>query len=304
MAGIREYSGTDRTTSTMALVSLVSLIAIYWIFSGGSTEVGNDILEISSSPVIPTIALAIFRTMAALTVITTLCLIVASKTGLSYNVLDYESREYGPRRIFGTHRLAAFTMWSFFLMGAYFAIAAYASWADIIGLEVPNSLLIICPATLASSCACALLVTVTVTVMLIPEAHERGDDFGHYFRWDSQMMHNGNVIILGFELIVTGTSVGIEHISFPILFGSAYVIFSALFAMKKGFYFYDFIDPRLNGAPVIHLTLLAVLACMYIGVLLLTSVIEWNRSAGTLITVALIFLMTTFRDPREGTLSP
>ena len=66
----------------------------------------------------------------------------------------------------------------------------------------------------------------------------------------------------------------------------------------------DSIDPRLNGAPVIHLTLLAVLACMYIGVLLLTSVIEWNRPAGTLVTVALILLMTTFRDPREGTLSP
>ena len=304
MVGIREYSETDRTGATMALVALVSVVAIFWIFSGGSAGGSQDILEISNSPLIPTVALASFRTVAALVVIATLYAIVSSKKGLTYNVLDYESKIYGPRRLFGTHRLAAFTMWSFGLMGAYFAIAAYASWANVLGYEVPDFLLIICPATLASSCACALLVTVTVTFMLIPEAHERGDEFGHYFLWDSQMMHNGNVIMLGIELVVTGTSMGIGHISFPILFGSAYVIFSALFAIRGGFYFYDFIDPRLNGAPVIHLTLLAVLACMYIGVLLLTSVIEWNRPAGTLVTVALILLMTTFRDPREGTLSP
>ena len=186
-------------------------------------------------------------------------------------------------------------------MGAYFAIAAYASWSSVFGYEVPDSLLTICPATFASSCACALLVTVTVTFMLIPEAHKRGDEFGHYFLWDSQMMHNGNVIMLGIELAVTGTSIGIGHISFPILFGSAYVIFSALFAMRAGFYFYDFIDPRLNGAPVIHMTLLAVLGCMYVGVLLLASVLEWNRAVGALLTLALIVLITTFRDPREGT---
>ena len=110
-----------------------------------------------------------------------------------------------------------------------------------------------------------------------------------------------SVIMLGIELIVTGTSMGIGHISFPILFGSAYVIFSALFAMRGGFYFYDFIDPRLNGAPVIHMTLLAVLACMYVGVLFLTSVLEWNRALGAVLTLILLVVITTFRDPREGT---
>jgi hypothetical protein len=251
----------------------------------------------------PDILLALFRTIAAMASLVTLFIIGSDKKGLTYNVLDFETKIYGPRRLFGTNRLAAFTMWSFGLLGIYFAIAAYVTWSHILGADVPGIVLLICPAALAASCACALLVSVTVTFILIPEANKRGDNISHYFLWDNQIMHNGNVIILGVELLVTDISVGLAHISFPVLFGAAYVTYSAFFAMSKGgFYFYDFLDPRLNGAPIIHLILLAVLAGVYIGVVMLAALVDWNRGVAAVAIVLILYLITTFKNPREVTL--
>ena len=302
MVGIREYSESDRTVATLSLVGFVSAISLLWMM-GGPEQPSPSLSEVSGSQVMPDILLALFRTIAAMASLVTLFVIGTDKGGLTYNVLDYETKIYGPRRLFGTNRLAAFTMWSFGLLGFYFAMAAYVTWSHIFGVGVPGIVLHICPAALAAACACALLVSVTVTFILIPESNKRGDNISHYFLWDNQIMHNGNVIILGVELLVTDISVGLSHISFPVLFGAAYVTYSAFFAMSKGgFYFYDFLDPRLNGAPIIHLILLAVLAFVYVGVVMLAALVDWNRGVATVATLLLLYWITTFENPNDATL--
>tara|TARA_B100001250_G_scaffold49018_1_gene38426 strand:- start:4340 stop:5254 length:915 start_codon:yes stop_codon:yes gene_type:complete len=302
VVGIREYSESDRTAATLSLVAFVAGISLIWAVIGPGHSAAS-ISEASGSQVIPSTTLAMFRTIAAMASVFTLSAIASNKEGLNYNVLDYETKIYGPRRLLGTSRLAAYTMWSFGLLGIYFSIAAFVTWSHILGTNVPDILLVACPAALAASCASALLVSATVTFILIPESNERGDNISHYFLWDNQIMHNGNVIILGAELLVTDITIGLSHISFPVIFGAIYVTFSAFFAMREGgFYFYDFLDPRLNGAPVIHMILLAVLAALYIGVILLTSLVDWNRGVAAVVIILLLHLVTTFKDPKEATL--
>jgi len=303
MAGVREYSEIDRTVATLSLVALVSAISLVWVIIGPWQPSSPALSEVSSSQVIPDVALALFRTVAAMASLITLFVIGTDKDGLTYNVLDYETKIYGPRKLFGTNRLAAFTMWSFGILGIYFAMAAYVTWSHILGTDVPSVILFMCSAALAASYACALLVTVTVTFILIPESNKRGDNISHYFLWDNQIMHNGNVIILGVELFVTGITVGLGNISFPVIFGAAYVTYSAFFAMSKGgFYFYDFLDPRLNGGPIIHLILLATLASLYIGVTVLEALVDWNRGVAAVSIMVLLYVITTFKNPREVTL--
>ena len=126
MAGIREYSESDRTAATLSLVAFVAGISLIWTAIGPGHSAAS-LSEASGSQVIPSTILAIFRTIAAMASVFTLSAIASNKEGLNYNVLDYETKIYGPRRLLGTSRLAAYTMWSFGLLGIYFSIAAFVT---------------------------------------------------------------------------------------------------------------------------------------------------------------------------------
>ena len=173
MVGAREYSTEDRTVLTISLVIIVLILSI--ILAAYSTSVGEvSLTEISTSNFFPTPLLALFRTFASVVCFLTIGVIALDPKGLTYNVLDYETKIYGPKRITGFTRLSAFTMWSFCLMGIYFAASSVSSWFEYLNWTVNHNMIWIAPALLSASFASALLVSGTVTFLLIPEANKRG----------------------------------------------------------------------------------------------------------------------------------
>jgi len=298
MAGVREYSDTDRSWTTFSLVGIVLATSLILIYSGDGFS-GNTVSSISSSGILSTSGIALYRAIVSLICFSTIISIVLDPKGMTYNLLDYETKEYGPKRITGTTRLSAFTMWSFTLLGVYFAASSLSSWSVHFGWGISDWMVRIVPALFSSSIASAFLVTITVTYMLIPEANERGDNITHYFKWDSQLMHNGNVIFILFEMAVSDIELSLWHIPYPVIFGCVYVLFSAFNARRSGIYFYDFIDPRLNGSHIIHMVLLGVMSVHFILALAIQSLAEVNFTGYVLALVAICYLATTFSNPSE-----
>ena len=298
MVGIREYSAKDRSSLTLSLVIIILISSIILVVAlSGKDDL--TLRSISTSGLIPTQYLALFRTTASVVCFMTIAVIALDPKGLTYNVLDYETKAYGPQKITGTTRLSAFTMWSFTLMGVYFATSSISSWSEYFGWQVTHNLNWLFPALLSSSIASALLVSGTVTFLLIPEANLRGDNIRHYFKWDSQLMHNGNIFLIFTETTLSEYDLDIEHVLYPIVFGCLYVLFSAYNARKSGIYFYDFLDPRLTGSHIIHVVLLTVMSCMFFLVIILQEIRSFSQIGYLVVTLTICYLITTFNNPSE-----
>ena len=298
MAGVREYSDIDRSWTTFSLVGIVLTLSLILIYVGNGFS-DNSISSISSSEKLSTPGIAVFRAIVSLVFFSTIASIILDPKGMTYNLLDYETKLYGPKWITGTTRMSAFTMWSFTLMGAYFAVSSYSSWSVHYGWELGEWAVWLVPALFSSTIASAFLVTITVTYMLIPEANERGDNIAHYFKWDSQLMHNGNVIFILIEMAVSDISLSLWYAPYPVIFGCIYVLFSAFNARRSGIYFYDFIDPRLNGSHIIHMVLLGVMTTHFILAFTIQGFAELSFTGYVVTLVVISYLATTFSNPSE-----
>ena len=298
MAGVREYSDIDRSWTTFSLVGIVLVLSLILIYIGNGFS-DNSISSISSSEKLSTPGIAVFRAIVSLVCFSTIASIILDPRGMTYNLLDYETKLYGPKRITGTTRMSAFTMWSFTLMGTYFAVSSYSSWSVHYGWELGEWAVWLVPALFSSAIASAFLVTVTVTYMLIPEANGRGDNIAHYFKWDSQLMHNGNIILILIEMAVSDISLSLWYAPYPVIFGCTYVLFSAFNARRSGIYFYDFIDPRLNGSHIIHMVLLGVMSTHFILAFTVQGLAELSFTGYVLTMVFIGYLATTFSNPSE-----
>ena len=298
MAGVREYSDIDRSWTTFSLVGIVLTLSLILIYVGNGFS-DNSISSISSSEKLSTPGIAVFRAIVSLVCFSTIASIILDPKGMTYNLLDYETKLYGPKWITGTTRMSAFTMWSFTLMGAYFAVSSYSSWSVHYGWELGEWAVWLVPALFSSTIASAFLVTITVTYMLIPEANKRGDNISHYFKWDSQLMHNGNVIFILTEMAVSDISLSLWYAPYPVIFGCIYVLFSAFNARRSGIYFYDFIDPRLNGSHIIHMVLLGVMTMHFILAFTIQGLAELSFTGYVVTLVVISYLATTFSNPSE-----
>ena len=300
MHWLREYGESDRRLETAALTTFMLLAMLYYIVTSGVAEVSHTQSQIAGSLYLPNILLALFRTVAAVLALFTLVSICIDEQGSVSLPVFYDSRESGEIVLLGAHRLIPFTVWSFAAFGLYFTIAAASSWVLVLGGEVPDWALASAPLAFATACGTALLVTVVVTFYLIPSNAAKGYDVSKYFEWQEVLMHNGNVIILGIELVFGGIGITLGMVAFPLLFGIVYIGFANAYAMfGGGIYLYDFLDPRLKGGLIIHLVLLLIISGFYCVTLVLNALTEWNIIAGALAVALGIYSILRVRVPSE-----
>jgi len=300
MRWLREYGESDRRLETAALTTFMLLAMIYYIVTSGVGEVSQTQSQIAGSQYLPDILLALFRTVAAVLALFTLVSICIDEEGSVSLPVFYDSRQRGEVVLLGAHRLIPFTVWSFAAFGLYFTIAAASSWVLVLGGEVPGWALASAPLAFATACGTALLVTVVVTFYLIPSNAAKGYDVSKYFEWHEVLMHNGNVIILGLELVLGGIGITLGMVAFPVLFGIVYIGFANAYAMfGGGIYLYDFLDPRLKGGLIIHLVLLLIISGFYCVTLVLNALTEWNIIAGALAVALGIYSILRVRIPSE-----
>ena len=300
MHWLREYGESDRRLETAALTTFMLLAMLYYIVTSGVAEVSHTQSQIAGSLYLPNILLALFRTVAAVLALFTLVSICIDEQGSVSLPVFYDSRESGEIVLLGAHRLIPFTVWSFAAFGLYFTIAAASSWVLVLGGEVPDWALASAPLAFATACGTALLVTVVVTFYLIPNNAAKGYDVSKYFEWQEVLMHNGNVIILGIELVFGGIGITLGMVAFPLLFGIVYIGFANAYAMfGGGIYLYDFLDPRLKGGPIIHFILFLIIFGFYCFTLVLNALTEWNVIVGSLAVALGIYSILRVRIPSE-----
>ena len=300
MHWLREYGESDRRLETAALTTFMLLAMLYYIVTSGVAEVSHTQSQIAGSLYLPNILLALFRTVAAVLALFTLVSICIDEEGSVSLPVFYDSRQRGEIVLLGAHRLIPFTVWSFAAFGLYFTIAAASSWVLVLGGEVPGWALASAPLAFATACGTALLVTAVVTFYLIPSNAAKGYDVSKYFEWQEVLMHNGNVIILGIELVFGGIGITLGMVAFPLLFGIVYIGFANAYAMfGGGIYLYDFLDPRLKGGPVIHFILFLIIFGFYCFTLVLNALTEWNVIVGSLAVALGIYSILRVRIPSE-----
>ena len=300
MHWLREYGEKSRHLETAALIVVMLLTLLYYVTTSGITEVSQTQGHIVGSQYLPDILLALFRTAVAVLALFTLISICIDEEGSVTLPTFYDSKQREEVVLLGAHRLAPFTVWSFIAFGLYFTIAAASSWVHVIGGEVPDWALASASIAFAIACGTALLVTVIVTFYLIPNNAAKGYDVSKYFEWHESLMHNGNVIILGVELVLGGLDITFGMVAFPLIYGIVYLGFANAYAVfGGGIYMYDFIDPRIRGGPVIHLILLLLISGFYCVALALNALTDWNVIAGVCGVTVGAYSIVKFRKTSE-----
>ena len=158
-------------------------------------------------------------------------------------------------------------------------------------------MLISSPALFATAYSCAILVTFVVSFYIIDNELNRGNDIDHLFYWYEIVMHNMNVVILGIALIINNMEMDWRYFSLAIIFGIIYVFWARLYVILAGVYIYNFLDPRLKNAPLIHIILLIFLVFSFVIVVFFEILIIWNFVIGSLIIILFTISIIRIKQP-------
>lgn len=113
------------------------------------------------------------------------------------------------------------------------------------------------------SFAVAILISFLVKFVIIPSTLANGQTVAHLFTLSDLMMHNANVLFMAIELLFNALPFEPFHFPFAALWGLFYVLFSWGWLRTAGVCWYDFLDPTLPNACIIHTVLVVVLAVFF-----------------------------------------
>ena len=294
------YGKRDKTVETALITVIALILSLIFIYFNKDIFDIPEIKSLSTSNYMSNELLAIFRSICAVLSIFTLSWIVLDPKGAPDYPLYYIERKNRKRNSSGLTRLAPFTMWHFGLFGLNFIVLASISWINISGNEVPNWILISAPILFATTYSCAILVTCIVTFHMIDNELSKGNNIDHLFYWYEIIMHNFNVIILGVALVINNIELDWKYFVFPIIFGILYVGWARIYAYYAGVYIYNFLDPRLNGGPVLHFMLLGIIFISFTIVIFLKIIINWNILIAILIVSLFTFSIIRIRKPETN----
>ena len=292
------YGKKDKTLETAITTIIVMFSSIIFLYLNKENFQTPEIKSLVTSKYVSNEILAIFRSICAILSIFTLSWVVLDPKGSPDFPLYFIEKKNRKRNSSGFTRLAAFTMWHFGLFGITFIILATISWMDISGKEVPNWILVSAPILFATTYSCAILVTCVVTFHIIDNEITKGNNIDHLFYWYEIVMHNFNVILLAIALVINNIEIDWKYFVFPIIFGIMYVGWARIYAHFAGVYIYNFLDPRLNGGPILHLMLLGIIFISFTIVIILKMIIEWNILGAILIILMFTFSIIRIRKPK------
>jgi len=155
----------------------------------------------------------------------------------------------------------------YFLCTAYYSVSATVNGIDSVQASLTTrSLLWV---MYEVSFTWALVVTCIVTFVLIPGQLSRGMNLALMFNWKARMMHNVNLLFMVTELVFNDLRFVWSHVTFAILFGMYYAVFSWGWLRFAGVVYYPFIDPSCpwRKSIFVHLALLGGIAgIFFVGV--------------------------------------
>ncbi len=295
------YGDRDKGLDTAILTLIFLFFSLLFVSRSGSLEASQTQEQVATSGVIPDVMLGVFRVACCILVIVTLSWVALDPKGSGDYPLYFNERKIRPRKVVGPTRLAAFTMWHFALIGVSYGVSGAATWIHFSGGTVPEWVLVSSPILFSTSYTCAILVTCVISFHIIGDNLAKGQRVDHLFTWYEIVMHNANVALLGLSLLLNEMEVEWGFLSFPAIFGIAYVAWAAIYAnFISGVFIYDFMDYRKRGAPLIYLGLLSMQTCFFLVVMALDRVADWSAPMAALLVLAMTWRITTIRDPSQG----
>jgi hypothetical protein len=244
--------------TVFGIVLSLFLGSLHFINSNDMKLTSITLRHVISSQIVSDEILLGYRLLCTLIVFVTLATVLSDRNGL---IVTVPARTGGLKvvKLLGPERLSTFTVWSWTLIGVYFALTSYCGILTLLGQDSDIS-----PFTLQLSWILfelsfpiSFLVTLIVTFVLIPPAIARGTH-QPLFSSPSLLMHNANVVMLTIDNLLNILPFTMSHAVFGVLYGLLYAVFAWVWYEHKGVFYYFFLDYEFKWAEFCYIGLILV----------------------------------------------
>ncbi len=292
MSGYGEKDSTGKSVLTLGVITVVSFgFLFYWnVFS---------LLEVASasflSSSLPNILIVCWRTFCLLIGVSAIVYMFRMKTGTMV-VLDHESRREKTLHPLGIKKFVTFSSWTLLCNVLYFSLATLSSLSLTFSFTFPPWLNIIQVLIFSTALGSAFLTSTIVRYIILPAEVKQKRMHEHQFYFHNQTMHNFVTIFLAVEIILIQPALQPHFAIFGLFFGALYALFAYPFAYYGGgYYVYSFLDPRLRLAPLLVTGLATAISLFYLGIWVLTVILELNTFFGSIAILVWVSLIVQFR---------
>lgn len=109
----------------------------------------------------------------------------------------------------------------------------------------------------------AYLVSAVVTFVLIPFVKKEGLPAKTFFLPMALLMHNANIVFMAWEFMLNELSFSYYHFIFMLFYGISYVIFSWIWYVYRGVFYYFFLDYKRKYALIWYIVLLIFITILF-----------------------------------------
>jgi hypothetical protein len=168
--------------------------------------------------------------------------------------------ESGELALAGPVILCTFTFWSWTLIGVYLCAVGTISAFDTIGVTCKSRALCMLWVLFEIVFSMAILVFLIVWLVLIPEevlkTGSSGDFLSDYIVVSA---HNLNVVFMCIECMLNRMSFVPAHFVFLLYYGITYILFSIVWFLYAGTFYYFFIDWRQPTTVIAYTGLIGII---------------------------------------------
>ena len=291
----------DKTVASLICALVITFFSIWFFFAMDVLDLITDSSESFQTSNFGLPLIGIFRFGCALLAFYTIVFwMIRNPVPGRMFVTSHETNEKFMIHATGFQRITTFSSWTLMVFGLAFLSAGAVTWLEVFNQPIPNLLASLTVVLMPIAYGSAFITATVVRYVIIPDEIAQKRPFGTFFLNYELVMHNYTAILLAVDLFLVQAKLNWEFGIFPVYFGIVYVLFSYAFARKKnGYYIYNFLDPRIRMAPL-FLFALALACCMfYIGLWLVSAIIQWNILVGGAILWFWVSKIVLFRRAVE-----
>lgn len=283
---------TDRQTfAAIAIVGTVLALLFMFLDIGQLVSKSAQSLNNPQAPTVPTMA---FRLLAFAMGVYAVVKMFQVGAG-NMMVLLHEEKKLKLLHPIGIEKFVTFSSWTLLSNIFYFGSVLLAALYRMNEATVPSLLEHFQIIMFAVACGSSFLTATVVRHIILPDFIDSQRDSQYMFQYHEQVMHNFAAIFMAIEVLLVVPSMRPEFALYCVGMGLIYVCFAYTFAYNGGgFYVYSFIDPRLRYAPFTMLALALAIAVFYLGIMLVTLVVEWNIIIGGVLMTAWVSMIVQF----------
>ncbi len=294
MADDFDYGPPNTDRQTFAAVAIVgTVLALLFMFLDIGELVSKSAQSLNN-PQAPAVPMMAFRLLAFAMGVYAVVKMFQVGAG-NMMVLLHEEKKLKLLHPIGIEKFVTFSSWTLLSNIFYFGSVLLAALYRMNEATVPSLLEHFQIIMFAVACGSSFLTATVVRHIILPDFIDSQRDSQYMFQYHEQVMHNFAAIFMAIEVLLVVPSMRPEFALYCVGMGLIYVCFAYIFAYNGGgFYVYSFIDPRLRYAPFTMLALALAIAVLYLGIMLVTLVVEWNIIIGGVLMTAWVSMIVQF----------